>query len=69
LWWLTPGPCVGDCNGEHQVTVNEIIILVNIALGTADASACANGIPSGREVDITLIVQAVGFALANCPAA
>jgi len=64
-----PGPCVGDCNGDHQVTVNEIIILVNIALGTADVSACPSGIPIGRDVDITLIVQAVGFALADCPAA
>jgi hypothetical protein len=59
-------PCGGDCDGSGDVTVNEIIILVNIDLGAADASACPHGIP--REVDITLIVQAVGYALTSCPA-
>jgi hypothetical protein len=60
--------CGGDCDGGGNVTVNELIMLVNIGLGTADLSACPNGIPSGRDVDVTLIVQAVGYALANCPA-
>ncbi len=41
--------------------------MVNIALGIADASACPNGIPIGISVDITLIVRAVGYALASCP--
>jgi len=65
---LPPSACAGDCDGSGDVTVNEIIVLVNIALGTADASACPNGIPSGRDVDVTLIVQSVGYALTNCPA-
>ena len=42
--------------------------MLNIALGTADASACPHGIPSGGSVDITLIVKAVGYALNNCSA-
>jgi hypothetical protein len=29
-----------------MVTVNELITLLNIALGTVQASACLNGIPS-----------------------
>jgi hypothetical protein len=37
-------------------------------LGTANASAYPHGIPSGGVVDITLIVNAVGYALTNCPA-
>jgi len=41
---------------------------VNIDLGSADASACPNGIPSGVTVDIALIIKAVGNALNNCPA-
>jgi hypothetical protein len=69
----TPAPtsemvCVGDCNGDGSVTVNELIAMVNIALGTANASACPHGIPSGNSVDITLIVKAVGYALTQCPA-
>lgn len=68
----TPTPrvaCSGDCDGSGDVTVNEIITLVNIALGTAEQTACAHGIPSAAAVDITLIVQAVNSALTNCPAA
>ena len=66
----TPGPaCIGDCDGSGDVTVNEIIVLVNIDLGTADASTCPRGIPSGETVDVTLIVKAVGNALTNCPGA
>ncbi len=58
--------CIGDCNGDASVTVNEIITLANIALGSANASACPNGIPSGG-VDISLIIQAVNNALNGCP--
>ncbi len=58
--------CVGDCDGSGDVTVNELIALVNIALGNAPASACNNGVPSGRAVDIALIVQAVNDALNGC---
>ena len=60
--------CAGDCDGNGAVTVDEIIILVNIDLGSAAASVCPHGTPSLVEVDITLIVKAVGFALNNCPA-
>ncbi|MBI3785750.1 MAG: hypothetical protein HY270_20345, partial [Deltaproteobacteria bacterium] len=68
----TPTPaaplCVGDCTGEQAVTVDEILILVNIALGDADPSACPNGVPSDVQVDISLIIQAVNHALTRCPA-
>jgi hypothetical protein len=47
--------------------VNEIITLVNIALGTAQPSACASGVPSGAEVNVALIMQAVNNALNGCP--
>ena len=29
--------CIGDCNGDGRVTVDEIITAVNIALGNVDA--------------------------------
>jgi len=61
--------CVGDCDSSGDVTVNELITLVDIDLGTTDASACSHGISSGVSVDITLIIQAVGYALTQCPAA
>jgi len=59
-------PCVGDCNGDHSVTVDEILTMVNIALGNADATACPNGIPSGAQVDVALILTAVNNALTGC---
>ena len=61
--------CVGDCNGNGEVTVSDVIMLVNIALGAAEASACPHGIPGSASVDIALIVQAVNSALTSCPAA
>jgi hypothetical protein len=57
--------CAGNCDSGGTVTVDEIITLVNIALGSAPPSACPAGIPPGRDVDITLIVEAVGNALAE----
>jgi len=59
----TPVACTGDCDGSGDVTVNEIITLVNMALGTAQPSACASGVPSGAEVNVALIIRAVNNAL------
>ena len=50
------------------MTVDEIITLVNIALGNAQPSACAHGVPSGADVDVTMIIQAVNNALNGCAA-
>jgi hypothetical protein len=61
-------PCVGDCNADGQVTVNEIITGVNIALGNALVSACPAmqcNLPNVL-VDVTCIEQAVHDALFGC---
>jgi hypothetical protein len=63
---LVPLVCVGDCNDDGTVTIDEILTMVNIALGNADATACPNGIPSGTQVDVALILQAVNNALNGC---
>lgn len=59
--------CAGDCGNDGSVTVDEILTMVNIALGSAQASACTHGIPSGVTVDVALIIQAVNNALTACP--
>jgi len=59
--------CVGDCDGNGEVTVNEIVVLVNIVLGVGAPSACPDGIPPGVDVDVTLVIQAVANDLTNCP--
>jgi hypothetical protein len=33
--------CTGDCNGDDEVTANELITIVNIAPGNTNVSACA----------------------------
>jgi hypothetical protein len=37
--------CVGDCGGDTIVTVDELVIMGNIALGHQAPSAC----PPGRQ--------------------
>jgi len=60
--------CVGDCNAEGAVTINEIISCVNIALGGADPSACPQCDPSGNgSVEINELIAAVNNALNGCP--
>ncbi len=63
---LTP-TCDGDCNEDGEVAINELIIAVNIALGTTAVSACLNadGNYDGR-VAINELVAAVGRALVGC---
>lgn len=59
---------MGDCNGSDEVTVGEVLKLVNIVLGTAQPSACPQGVPSGGAgVDVAVIIQAVNNALEGCP--
>jgi len=35
--------CVGDCNSSGDVSISELITMVNIALGNADISTCLAG--------------------------
>lgn len=65
---IDEGPvCVGDCGGEQAVGINDLVTLVNIALETVEPAACAGGgLPIGGEVDIAVIIEAVGNALNGC---
>jgi hypothetical protein len=61
--------CTGDCNGSGDVTVDEIIAMVNIALGSAAPSGCLGG-DADRSGDITIdeIIAAVNNAVTVCSA-
>jgi hypothetical protein len=62
--------CVGNCQGKAEVRVADILTMVNIALGSADPSTCASGIPSGSSsVTIDQILAAVTNAINGCPGA
>jgi hypothetical protein len=60
--------CVGDCDGDDKVLVNELIIGVNIALGTDSLDSCpvfdAN---QDGEVTVSELIKAVNYALEGCP--
>ena len=59
--------CVGDCNGNGQVTISDIITIVNIALGNLTVSACVAA-DANNDGAITMdeILAAVNRALEGC---
>lgn len=65
----TPSACVGDCTGGGQVTVDEILTAVNIALGNAAVADCPAG-DANHDGQITVdeILTAVNNALNACHA-
>lgn len=68
---LNRGPgaasCVGDCNDDGAVAINELITGVNIALGNLDAAACtAIDADGDGVVAINELVRAVNNALDGC---
>jgi hypothetical protein len=59
--------CTGDCNGDRMVTVDELLLGVNISLGLASPSACPALDRNGDgTVSIDEIVSAVSNALQGC---
>ena len=61
--------CVGDCDGGGTVTIGELIVGVNIALGLADVRACPSLDANGdHQVTISELITAVNNALTGCPA-
>ena len=69
----TPNPtptvaCTGDCDGSGDVTISEIITMVNIALGSGPLSDCTAGDVDGNgAIEVNEIVAAVNSALNGCP--
>ena len=66
----TTQECVGDCNGDCIVTVDESILGVNISLGLEDLGACARFDGNQSEtVTIAELVTGVTHALLGSPEA
>ncbi len=67
---ITPLPqeCVGDCNGDGSVLVNELILGVNIALSGNPPTSCPS-FDENRDghVLIAELIRAVNNALSGCP--
>jgi hypothetical protein len=59
--------CAGDCDGDTNVTIDELITLVNIALGTASTNQCPAGDRDFSDaVTVDELVAAVKAALEGC---
>jgi len=62
-----PPSCPGDCGGDGVVTIDELVTMVNIALGSRPVADCSAGDTSGDgEITIDEIIQAVNRALNGC---
>jgi hypothetical protein len=59
--------CAGDCSGDGEVSVDEIVTMVNIALGSQTVTTCAPG-DNNHDGEITIeeILVAVNNALNEC---
>ena len=67
----TRGPisCAGDCNGDGEVAINELIQGVNIALDNAAVSTCPAFDRDGDgQVVVSDLIAGVNSALGGCPA-
>lgn len=64
----TGSPCIGDCDTDGHTTVDELLILVNIALGNTAADACTPGdVNRDGKITINEIIAAVNKVLTGCP--
>ena len=64
---LLIAPCAGDCNGNHEVSIDELILSVSIALGEQPANLRgATDTNRSNSVEISELVAAVAHALGGC---
>jgi hypothetical protein len=64
---VTPPVCVGDCNKDGAVTVDELLTMVNVALGNTTVTSCPPGDANhDGEITVDEILQAVNHALNGC---
>ena len=63
-----PPACAGDCDGSGAVSINELLIGVNILIGSAAPAQCTAVDTNGDGmVAVNELIQAVNAALGSCP--
>jgi YVTN family beta-propeller protein len=63
-----PVRCAGDCDGDGEVGIGELISGVNIAVGRAAVDTCMACDLNGDDViTVADLVRAIGSALNGCP--
>jgi len=64
---LPPRPCGGDCNGDEMVDVDELVLLVGVALGEAHPAVCGAGdLDRNRDVTVDEIVAGLNASNTGC---
>lgn len=59
--------CAGDCNGNGQVDIADIVTLTNIALENATVSQCPSGdVNHDNQITVNELIAAVDTALRGC---
>ena len=59
--------CTGDCDGNGSVGISELVLGVNISLGTAEISRCAAFDCQGTNmVPVSCLIQGVNRSLNGC---
>jgi len=59
--------CAGDCDDGGDVAINELIVCVNIALGSAPVANCSPcDVDASGDVAINELIAAVNRALSGC---
>jgi hypothetical protein len=62
-----PFRCPGDCDASDTVTVDEILVLVSVALGMPGLEGCRAGdLDGSNSITVDEILQAVNVALSGC---
>jgi hypothetical protein len=60
--------CVGDCDANRLIRIDELVRSVNIALGSIPISLCRSCDEDGDgEIQIAELIVAVRNALNGCP--
>jgi len=63
-----PARCVGDCNNDGEVTVDDLLRMVAVGLGQASGFDCpAADANADRRITPDEILRSVGTALTACP--
>ena len=60
--------CAGDCSGDGRVSIDELVLGIDVALNEATAERCSQADPNGDDVvSVDELVSAVNDALVGCP--
>ncbi|HVM94733.1 MAG TPA: hypothetical protein VMT89_00025 [Candidatus Acidoferrales bacterium] len=58
--------CLGDCDGDGEVTIDELLRAVNIVLDVEPVGTCL-GYGNASTIAVDMVISAVNFALLGCP--